>query len=281
MERIEATLMHMAQNLKSQVPQQPQPQKSQPKMHEERRSSHANEEVYRRLEHSPQGTVPTSTKRNEATSGQCAPSSQQTGENPRATCIQRTGENSRAVAKQRTGENLKAARTQRMKENPMAVRTQWTGVNPRAEVARSHTPTSVGTRGHTGSARTGHNKGRSESGNVFKRLGKGANLRDTLNRRRDQERSQHSTSQRRRQKVNSRGQREIPIEDLCHAIVSMEENDEELIAAATGSPFSREIREAKLLEGFKLSTIKAYEGKSNPQDHLDHFNDLMELHFIS
>ena len=33
-------------------------------------------------------------------------------------------------------------------------------------------------------------------------------------------------------------------------------------------------------EGFKLSTIKAYEGKADPQDHLDHFNDLMELHMV-
>ena len=61
----------------------------------------------------------------------------------------------------------------------------------------------------------------------------------------------------------------------------MEENDEELIAAATGSSFSREICEAKLQEGFKLPSIKAYEGKSDPQDHLDHFNDLIELHLVS
>ena len=38
---------------------------------------------------------------------------------------------------------------------------------------------------------------------------------------------------------------------------------------------------APLPEGFKLSTIKAYEGKLDPHDHLDHFNDLMELHMVS
>ena len=27
--------------------------------------------------------------------------------------------------------------------------------------------------------------------------------------------------------------------------------------------------------------MKSYEGKSDPQDHLDHFNDLMELHLVS
>ena len=61
----------------------------------------------------------------------------------------------------------------------------------------------------------------------------------------------------------------------------MEEHDEELIAEATTSPFCREIRETRLLEGFKLPSIKAYEGKSNPQDHLDDFNDLTELHLVS
>ena len=71
-------------------------------------------------------------------------------------------------------------------------------------------------------------------------------------------------AQSRQQKANSRGQRGIPIEDLHRAIVSMEENDEELIATATRSPFSQEIREAKLLEGFKIPTLKAYEGKLDP-----------------
>ena len=61
----------------------------------------------------------------------------------------------------------------------------------------------------------------------------------------------------------------------------MEENDKELIAVLTKLPFSQEIREAKLLEGFMLSTIKASEGKSNTQDHLDHYNDLIELHLLS
>ena len=61
----------------------------------------------------------------------------------------------------------------------------------------------------------------------------------------------------------------------------MEENDKELIATATRSPFSQEIHEAKLPEGFKILTLKAYEGKLDPQDHLDHFNDLIELHLVS
>ena len=60
----------------------------------------------------------------------------------------------------------------------------------------------------------------------------------------------------------------------------MEVNDEELIATVIGSPFNQEICQAKLPEGFKVPTFKAYEGNSDPQDHLDHFNDLMELHLV-
>ena len=60
----------------------------------------------------------------------------------------------------------------------------------------------------------------------------------------------------------------------------MEENDEELFVAVMGSPFNWEIHKAKLSKRFKLLNIKAYEGKSYLQDHLDHFNDLMELHLV-
>ena len=61
----------------------------------------------------------------------------------------------------------------------------------------------------------------------------------------------------------------------------MKENDVELIAATTGSPFNQKVRQARLPKGFKLLGIKAYDKKSDPQDHLNHFNDLMELHLVS
>ena len=54
-----------------------------------------------------------------------------------------------------------------------------------------------------------------------------------------------------------------------------------MVAVAGGSPFNKEIREAPLPEGFKLLNIKVYKGKVDLQDHLDHFNDLMELHMVS
>ena len=60
----------------------------------------------------------------------------------------------------------------------------------------------------------------------------------------------------------------------------MKENDMELIIVATESPFNQEVREAKLSKGFKLLAIKVCDRKSDPQDHLDHFNDLMELYLV-
>ena len=63
-------------------------------------------------------------------------------------------------------------------------------------------------------------------------------------------------------------------------IVAIEKRDDELVAIVGGSPFNKEIWEAPLYEGFKLSNIKVYEGKIDPEDHLDHFNDLMEFHIV-
>ena len=34
-------------------------------------------------------------------------------------------------------------------------------------------------------------------------------------------------------------------------------------------------------DGYKPPNIKEYNGKADPHDHLDHFNDLMELHIVS
>ena len=64
-------------------------------------------------------------------------------------------------------------------------------------------------------------------------------------------------------------------------IVAMKKTDQELIVVATRSPFNQEIREARLPKGFKLLAMKSYKGSSDPQDHLDHFNDLRELHLVS
>ena len=164
-----------------------------------------------------------------------------------------TGENPRAVQTQQTGEN-----------NLMVVKTQRTGTNLRAEVTHSHTSIFDRAKGRTRSAQTNQNKERSGSKNVFRRLGQAPDMSDTLNRKRDQERSQHSTAYNGRQMVAPRGKREISPKELFHLIATMKENDQELITTTTGSPFNRDIHEVRLTEGFKLLAIKAYEGKSDP-----------------
>ena len=108
-------------------------------------------------------------------------------------------------------------------------------------------------------------KMKGSSGNAFRRLGHRVDLRDTFNRRCDQERSHQSAAQNRQPVVASRGQGRILVEDLHYVIATMKEHDMELIAGASGSPFSQEVCEARLLKGFKLSTIKVYDKKYDPQ----------------
>ena len=45
----------------------------------------------------------------------------------------------------------------------------------------------------------------------------------------------------------------------------------------TSSSFSPEIQQAPLPTGFRMPTMTTYEGKIDPQDHLDAFNDQMDL----
>ena len=72
-----------------------------------------------------------------------------------------------------------------MGENPRAVETQWTGVDSKAEIGHSRLQDSMRTKRHINNARTGDDQARSRSGNMFRRLGKRENIRDTLNRRRE------------------------------------------------------------------------------------------------
>ena len=45
----------------------------------------------------------------------------------------------------------------------------------------------------------------------------------------------------------------------------------------TSSPFSLKIQLAPLPASFHMLTMTTYEGKTDPQDHLDIFNDQMDL----
>ena len=198
----------------------------------------------------------------------------------RASASQRMGENPRAPRAQHMGKNLWTEQTQRTGGTLMAVRTQQMGFNSRTEVTRSYTLTSREARARAGSTHPNQDE-RSSLMSFFRILGHEADLRDTLNRRRDRERSQQSTTQNKQPILAPRGKGEISVEDLYRALAAMKENDVELIVAAIGSSFNQEVREARLPKGFKLSTIKAYDGKSDPQDHLNHLNDLINLHLVS
>ena len=58
-------------------------------------------------------------------------------------------------------------------------------------------------------------------------------------------------------------------------LIEREEGDQGL------SPFSNEIINALMLENFKMPTILAYQGLINPKDHLDTFNDYIDLTQVS
>ena len=51
----------------------------------------------------------------------------------------------------------------------------------------------------------------------------------------------------------------------------------EAAQSTSTSPFSTEIQQAPLPTSFRMPTMATYEGKTNPQDHLDAFNDQMDL----
>ena len=47
----------------------------------------------------------------------------------------------------------------------------------------------------------------------------------------------------------------------------------EVVQSTSTSPFSMEIQQAPLPVGFRMPTMATYEGKTDPLDHLDAFND--------
>ena len=75
--------------------------------------------------------------------------------------------------------------------------------------------------------------------------------------------------------------RNILLEQLQHVIVTIKEQDDELVAEVEGSPFSKEIRDVPLQRGSNSRISRRMREKVYPQDHLDHFNDLIELHMVS
>ena len=55
----------------------------------------------------------------------------------------------------------------------------------------------------------------------------------------------------------------------------------EAAPSSTSSPFNLEIQQESLPTGFCMPTMTMYKGKTDPQDHLDSFNDQMDLLQVS
>ena len=72
MERMEAALMHLTQCVNSRTPQKPETQLGPLHRREAHKPWQTNNKHRQRVEHSPQGSVSVSNKRNEVTSGRCA-----------------------------------------------------------------------------------------------------------------------------------------------------------------------------------------------------------------
>ena len=164
--------MRLTQCVKYRAPQKLEAQPGSSNRHGTHKSRETNDQHRQREEHSPQDSILASTRRNEVTSRQCASVLQQSGENPKAP---RT---------RRKGKNPKDEQTQWTSGNPMVVRNQQTGVNLETKVARSPMLTSMGVNARTKSTHLNQDA-KSSSGNVFQILGRGADLRDMLNKRRD------------------------------------------------------------------------------------------------
>ena len=67
------------------------------------------------------------------------------------------------------------------------------------------------------------------------------------------------------------------INELQKRLDKLAAKSSEATPSTTSSPFSLEIQQAPLPTGFRMPTMTTYEGKTNPQDHLDAFNDQMDL----
>ena len=67
------------------------------------------------------------------------------------------------------------------------------------------------------------------------------------------------------------------INELRARLKKLVARNTEATQSTSTSPFSVEIQQAPLPVGFRMPTMATYEGKTDPLDHLDAFNDQMDL----
>ena len=109
--------------------------------------------------------------------------------------------------------------------------------------------------------------------NVFDRLGqsRGEDMRTHLEARRN------SVTSRRREELSIVSPINDEINELRARLKELVAKNTEAAPSTSTSPFSAEIQQAPLPAGFRIPTMATYEGKTDPQDYLDVFNDQMDL----
>ena len=111
------------------------------------------------------------------------------------------------------------------------------------------------------------------SSNVFDRLG------------RSREEDMHTHLEVRHTSVTSIRRELLPVISLINDEINklrarlkkLVAKNTEAAQSTTISSFSTEIQQAPLHTGFRMPTMATYERKTDPQDHLDAFNDQMDL----
>ena len=111
------------------------------------------------------------------------------------------------------------------------------------------------------------------SPNVFDRFGrsKGEDMHTYLEAR------VNSATSRRREDLSIVSPINDEINKLRARLKKLVARNTEAALLTITSPFSAKIQQAPLPTGFRMPTMATYEGKTDPQDHLDTFNDQMNL----
>ena len=114
------------------------------------------------------------------------------------------------------------------------------------------------------------------SRNVFDRLGHnaGEDLHAHLEER-------HTAASSKKNDVSAFSLVHEKINELRKRLDKLAAKSSEVAPSSTNSSFNLEIQQASLPTGFHMPTLTSYEGKIDPQDHLDAFNDQMDLLHVS
>ena len=86
-----------------------------------------------------------------------------------------------------------------------------------------------------------------------------------------------SATSRRRQKEAVISPVNDEINELRARLEKLAARNTEVAQSTSTSLFSAEIQQAPLPAGFRMPTMATYEGKTDPLDHLDAFNDQIDL----